>query len=297
MIGSLLCSACNSASGAQKPNCVADYLTGADRQFESQDQGEELRRALNDMLSLKPSLLLEKRYCDYQMNKRRWNSIEILHRYFVPTSAARALDAGCFQKSIESPASKLAIKKQLDDLSKDLKLMSSKKTTKKPSSVIAPTVQRRPVPTKSDSMSHEKLFDNASMYRVLKKSLMLSQSDMVSAKKLWTEVIDFMHTPGWFPTAAFVPVCISFAQLADKCIEAGQIDDAHQLMHAAFEFPFYEQSEEETIDAVATKLVEHDKKSGNLKPMRSFLVFASAKITEKSRLSKYKTWLNSINTN
>src|SRR5271166_4222658 len=72
------------AANALEENCIADYLNGADLQCEAQEQHKEIRRALSDMLVLKPKELLKKRYCDYQMHHNQWNAIEILQHYFVP---------------------------------------------------------------------------------------------------------------------------------------------------------------------------------------------------------------------
>ena len=103
-----------------------------------------------------------------------------------------------------------------------------------------------------------------------------------------------MHQPRWFPTAAMVPICLDFAKLADYYIDAGQLSDAHELIKASFEFPFHVQQDEDTIDAVAKKLVDHDKRKGDLEAARRFLQFAVSKI-QKPRQSKYQEWLLNLN--
>lgn len=140
----------------------------------------------------------------------------------------------------------------------------------------------------------DRLFDNTTMDRVLKKAERLyEQSDMVAAKKEWTRVIDFMHKPRWFPTAAMVPVSLRFAKLADICMKNKQFDDAHELMHAAFEFPFHLAKDEVEIDEIAGRLVGIDKKNGNLEKCKSFLQYAIEKSLEPRR-SKYKELLDSL---
>jgi hypothetical protein len=140
----------------------------------------------------------------------------------------------------------------------------------------------------------DRLFDNTSMFTQLKKAeLLCQQSDMVAAKKQWTKVIEFMHKPRWFPTAAMVPVSLEFAKLADICIKHEQIDDAHELMHAAFEFPFHLQKEDIETDKVAVRLVEYDKKTANVEKCKIFLEYAIQKSLEPRR-STYQKLLDSL---
>ena len=148
---------------------------------------------------------------------------------------------------------------------------------------------------KMSTSRDDKIFDNISMDRALKKALtQCSQKDLVAAKQTWLRVIEFMHQPRWFPTAAMVPICLDFAKLAEYYIDAGQIADAHELMHASFEFPFHVQDDYDKIDTVTKKLIDHDKLKGDLNTARSFLKFAISKI-EKSRQAKYQEWLQSLN--
>jgi hypothetical protein len=140
----------------------------------------------------------------------------------------------------------------------------------------------------------DRLFDNTSMERVLNKAeLLCIQSDMVAAKKQWTRVIEFMHKPRWFPTAAMVPVSLRFAKLADLCIKRDQIEDAHELMHASFEFPFHLKNEEEEIDAIAGRLVAYDRRTEKLDKCKTFLHYAIEKSAEPRR-STYQKWLQSL---
>jgi hypothetical protein len=66
-----------------RPNTVVTFLEGADQQWETQGQGREIEKALNDMLMLSPDELRKQRYANYQMQPGAWTIIELLHRYFV----------------------------------------------------------------------------------------------------------------------------------------------------------------------------------------------------------------------
>lgn len=277
-------------SSKSKPGCVAIYLNGAERQYESAEQGEELRRALSEMLRLSPSALLKKRYCDYQMNKNRWTAIDVLHRYFLPADARQSIDAKCFQTSIGTARAKAAVRKQLTELSKSL---ASEPSPFRPK---VPEEAPKAVASGSESVTEkaDKLFDNTSMNRALQDALTLTEkSDLDGAKKVWVEVIAFMHKPRWFPTAAMVPICLNFAKLADVYVNANRTDDAVQLMRASFEFPFHVKQDEETIDAASHKLVAQLKKSAKREAAKSFLELAVRK-TSGERRAKFQELLAGI---
>ncbi len=100
------------AAAALKKNCVSDYLNCADLQCETREQRNETRRALSDMLVLKPSDLLKKRYCDYQMHKGQWTAIEVLQRYFLPADRI-FIDRQCFASSVRLASAQKAITRML----------------------------------------------------------------------------------------------------------------------------------------------------------------------------------------
>lgn len=275
-------------SSKSKPGCIAIYLNGAERQYESAEQGEELRRALSEMLRLGPSALLKRRYCDYQMNKNRWTAIDVLQRYFVPADARQSIDAKCFQTSIGTATAKAAVRKQLTELSNSL---ASEPSPFRPK---VPEEAPKAVASGSESVTEkaDKLFDNTSMNRALQDALTLTEkSDLDGAKKVWVEVIAFMHKPRWFPTAAMVPICLNFAKLSDVYVNANRTDDAVQLMRASFEFPFHVKQDEETIDAVCAKLVQQLKKDAKEKDAKSLLEYAMSKVPAE-RKAKYEEWLS-----
>lgn len=160
------------------------------------------------------------------------------------------------------------------------------------------TAEMAPGPVASGSESvavkADKLFDNTSMNRALQEALTLTaKSDLDGAKKVWVEVIEFMHKPRRFPTAAMVPICLNFAKLADVYVNANRTDDAVQLIRASFEFPFHVKQDEETIDAVCAKLVQQLKKNAKQKDAKSLLEYAISKVPAE-RKAKYEEWLSAL---
>lgn len=137
------------------------------------------------------------------------------------------------------------------------------------------------------------LFDNKSMDDLLQKAEALAAAnDLSAAKSQWTKVLNFMHEPGWFPSAAAFPISSRFASLANTCMERQQFSDADSLLRGAMDFPFHQPNEVAQIDASAEKLFKHYEKN-DLVALRSFLRHAIEKVNEP-RKETYKKWLNSI---
>jgi hypothetical protein len=65
-------------------NEAVRHLKGAERQVETDDQEQEIRRALEDLATLSPADLRNKRYADYSMQPARWTLAMLLQKYFVP---------------------------------------------------------------------------------------------------------------------------------------------------------------------------------------------------------------------
>ena len=84
------------------PNTVVVYLEGADQQWETQEQGREIEKALNDMLTLSPDELRNRRYANYQMQPGAWTIIDILHKYFLPRGSAD-VDESRFTQTLQTP--------------------------------------------------------------------------------------------------------------------------------------------------------------------------------------------------
>jgi hypothetical protein len=96
----------------QRPNSVAAFLDGAERQTETPAHREEVRRALADMLRLAPGELAQRRYRDYDGTPGSWTALDVLERSFVPENAA-VLDSATFYRDVAGPAARQAIQRQL----------------------------------------------------------------------------------------------------------------------------------------------------------------------------------------
>ena len=103
------------------PNTVVVYLQGADQQWETQEQGREIERALNDMLTLSPDELRNRRYANYQMQPGAWTTIELLHRYFVSRGLVY-VDETRFYQDVTDPAAQAVIRQHLQDVKKSIPL-------------------------------------------------------------------------------------------------------------------------------------------------------------------------------
>jgi len=107
--------------GPSRPNTVVAFLQGADQQWETQEQGREIEKALNDMLTLTPDELRKQRYANYQMQPGIWTVIELLHHYFAPQQPAH-IDESTFYKDASNPAAHAVIRLHLEEVSKSIPL-------------------------------------------------------------------------------------------------------------------------------------------------------------------------------
>ena len=113
--------ACLFACHRSRPNTVVTFLEGAEQQWETQEQGREIEKALNDMLTLKPDELRNRRYANYQMEPGAWSIIELLHRYFVSRGLVY-LDESRFYQDVTDPAAKAVIRQHLQDVKESIPL-------------------------------------------------------------------------------------------------------------------------------------------------------------------------------
>jgi hypothetical protein len=102
-----------------QPNTVVQFLDGADRQAETDNQQTEIQRALEDMLSKTPGELRQQRYADYQGHKNSWDLVTLLEKYFV-ANKLRVLDRDRFYEDVSKPEAKSVVRKQLESLRQDL---------------------------------------------------------------------------------------------------------------------------------------------------------------------------------
>ena len=75
---------------------VARYLDGAEFQYETGAQRENLTRAFEDILNLPEDSLRARRYADYQGNPGQWDLPTLFSRHLVPDSASKTLGAGFY---------------------------------------------------------------------------------------------------------------------------------------------------------------------------------------------------------
>jgi hypothetical protein len=109
------CSQWRHADSIERPNVLAQYLNGAERQSETDEQRNDIRRALTDMLEKDPSILRTLRYPDYQGNPSAWSIVDVLRKYFVPIQPMQ-LDPELVYRDVSMPAAKEAIRRQLSSL-------------------------------------------------------------------------------------------------------------------------------------------------------------------------------------
>lgn len=138
------------------------------------------------------------------------------------------------------------------------------------------------------------LFDNMGMDLMLHDAERLAdEHEYDRSKQKWSRVIQFMHAPNWFATAAVVPICLKFARLADRNLARCEDADADQLLRASFDFPFRKHGEEVQVDLVAAKLIDNYKKKNQTDQCKQFLQYAISK-TNGQRQSEYKAKLEAM---
>jgi hypothetical protein len=138
------------------------------------------------------------------------------------------------------------------------------------------------------------LFDNMGMDLMLHDAEKLAdEHEYDRSKQKWSRVIQFMHAPNWFATAAVVPICLKFARLADRNLSRCEEADADQLLRASFDFPFHKHGEDVQVDLVAVKLIDNYKKKNQTEQCKQFLQYAISK-TNGQRQSEYKAKLEAM---
>lgn len=149
------------------------------------------------------------------------------------------------------------------------------------------------VAVKAETQDRE-LFDNMGMDMFLRDAEKYADDNQYDkSKEKWSKVIQFMHSPGWFPTAALVPICLKFAHLADRNLARNEYADAENLLKASYEFPFHKPGEEVQMDAVTAKMIDHFKKNNQTDQCKQFLQFVVSK-TVGQRQAGYKAKLEEL---
>ena len=101
-------------------NLVAAFLVGAERQAETDEQRQEIARALTDALRKPISELRQLRYADYAGKPETWSLPQLLQHYFVPRSPV-TLDDERFFRDLTTADARAAVRKQLNAVSRALK--------------------------------------------------------------------------------------------------------------------------------------------------------------------------------
>jgi len=116
---SLLAILCMAVSGADprppaSSNTVADFLSGAELQAETNHQRREVLRGLNDILADipgDPENLKRLRYADDEGNPGRWTIVMLLMKHFVPLKPASLTESDFF-KDIGAASAQAAVREQ-----------------------------------------------------------------------------------------------------------------------------------------------------------------------------------------
>lgn len=93
-------------------NEVVLYLQGAERQAESAAQEQEILKALEDLRTLPPEKLRERRYSDYAQMPGKWTLGQLLQKYFVPPKP-RSVDEDALYRDAQDPKARAVIEEHV----------------------------------------------------------------------------------------------------------------------------------------------------------------------------------------
>jgi hypothetical protein len=82
---------------ADSSNPVLAYLRDAELQYEGEEQKENIRIALQDMITLDEKELAKRRYKDYQGQPDQWDLPTLIYRHFVPGGKVNSLGNNFFR--------------------------------------------------------------------------------------------------------------------------------------------------------------------------------------------------------
>ena len=94
-------------------NQVVLFLNGADRQSETDEQEKEILRALQDLRTLSPVALRERRYADYQLVPNQWTLAQLLSKYFLPSPLRAISDEDVFYRDAQDAKAREVIDEQI----------------------------------------------------------------------------------------------------------------------------------------------------------------------------------------
>ncbi len=84
-----------------KENDTEKYLKNIELQYETEEQKQEIIKALNHVLSLDEKELQKQRYKDYQGKANSWDLSTLMYKYMVPNSSGSVIGAN-FYKDLKS---------------------------------------------------------------------------------------------------------------------------------------------------------------------------------------------------
>jgi hypothetical protein len=102
------CRSSESRSAPATGNEVVLYLRGAERQAESPAQEQEILKALEDLRTLSPAQLKERRYADYAATPGQWTLAQLLQKYFVAVPP-RTIDEEALYRDAQAAAARATI--------------------------------------------------------------------------------------------------------------------------------------------------------------------------------------------
>ncbi len=100
---------------AAPANLVVRYFSDADLQAETRQQLREIRRALNDALTLPVAELRKRRYADYTMAPDRWTFGKLVGSYFMSTQPVDP-ESKKFYEDSKKPEATEVLKRRLAEV-------------------------------------------------------------------------------------------------------------------------------------------------------------------------------------
>src|SRR5664279_4003636 len=97
---------------AQETNQVVLYLDGGERQVETDDEPQEILRALEDLRTLAPAALRQRRYTDHGNKPGQWTLVQLLKTYFVPRELC-SIDEETLYRDAQSPRAREVVEQQI----------------------------------------------------------------------------------------------------------------------------------------------------------------------------------------
>jgi hypothetical protein len=116
----LSCGGSNNADnhlGNKDTNSVVAYFKDAELQAETDDQRQQIKLVLSDIISLNADELRVKRYPDYQNAPGQWDVIRFLKAYFVPATPMELTPAAFFD-DFKKPEAVTVIQEQLNKMAR-----------------------------------------------------------------------------------------------------------------------------------------------------------------------------------